>query len=228
MKIWISRIFRIKLIRKRSPRSFRPFPSAGRHYDALGRRTCKAVRLHDKTVATRFLWQGYRLLQEQKQNGARQTYLYDPNDIWSPLARLDQPVAGTAADILWFNTDLNGAPLEVTDEEGHLRWAGHYGTFGEVKYQSTRSFDVRQDRSLIQQPLRYAGQYADKETGLHYNLFRHYDPGVGRFTVQDPIGLAGGINLYQYAPNPLNWIDPWGLSFLEIVGDSVQATGKKF
>ncbi|CAX61338.1 RHS/YD repeat-containing protein [Erwinia billingiae Eb661] len=182
------------------------------HYDALGRRTCKAVRLHDKTVATRFLWQGYRLLQEQKQNGARQTYLYDPNDIWSPLARLDQPVAGTAADIFWFNTDLNGAPLEVTDEEGHLRWAGHYGTFGEVKYQTTRSFDVRQDRSLTEQPLRYAGQYADKETGLHYNLFRYYDPGVGRFTVQDPIGLAGGDNLYAYAPNPLSWIDPLGLT----------------
>ncbi|MGP3591075.1 RHS repeat-associated core domain-containing protein, partial [Vagococcus sp. WN89Y] len=56
------------------------------------------------------------------------------------------------------------------------------------------------------------GQYADRETGLHYNLFRYYDPQTGRFTVQDPIGLNGGWNLYQYAPNPLGWIDPWGLS----------------
>ncbi|WP_276528979.1 RHS repeat-associated core domain-containing protein, partial [Enterobacter hormaechei] len=61
------------------------------------------------------------------------------------------------------------------------------------------------------QPLRYAGQYADGETGLHYNLFRYYDPQVGRFIVQDPIGLNGGWNLYQYAPNPLGWIDPLGL-----------------
>ncbi|MBQ4765463.1 hypothetical protein F9U43_22240, partial [Pectobacterium versatile] len=60
--------------------------------------------------------------------------------------------------------------------------------------------------------LRYAGQYADDETGLHYNLFRYYDPAVGRFTTQDPIGLAGGIKLYQYAPNPISWIDPLGLS----------------
>lgn len=34
----------------------------------------------------------------------------------------------------------------------------------------------------------------------------------GRFTQPDPIGLRGGINLYQYAPNPLGWIDPWGWS----------------
>jgi len=56
------------------------------------------------------------------------------------------------------------------------------------------------------------GQYLDRETGLHYNLFRYYDPDSGRFTQQDPIGLAGGINLYQYAPNALGWVDPWGLS----------------
>nr|WP_260265911.1 RHS repeat-associated core domain-containing protein [Cronobacter malonaticus] len=62
------------------------------------------------------------------------------------------------------------------------------------------------------QPLRYQGQYFDTETGLHYNRFRYYDPDAGRFISQDPIGLAGGINLYQYAPNPLVWVDPLGLS----------------
>jgi RHS repeat-associated protein len=55
------------------------------------------------------------------------------------------------------------------------------------------------------QNLRMQGQYLDRETGLHYNLFRYYDPDCGRFTQQDPIGLAGGINLYQYAPNALGW-----------------------
>ncbi|MCG8711130.1 hypothetical protein JHU04_004521, partial [Brenneria sp. 4F2] len=47
--------------------------------------------------------------------------------------------------------------------------------------------------------------------GLHYNLFRYYDPDCGRFTQPDPIGLAGGLNNYAYAPNPLTWIDPLGL-----------------
>nr|WP_219999523.1 RHS repeat-associated core domain-containing protein [Snodgrassella alvi] len=60
--------------------------------------------------------------------------------------------------------------------------------------------------------MRYQGQYLDRETGLHYNTFRYYDPDIGRFTMPDPIGLAGGYNLYRYAPNPLMWIDPWGLS----------------
>lgn len=63
----------------------------------------------------------------------------------------------------------------------------------------------------VHQPLRYPGQYCDRETGLHYNTYRYYDPECGRFTTQDPIGLAGGLNLYQYAPNPLSWIDPLGL-----------------
>ncbi|EOG1984746.1 RHS repeat-associated core domain-containing protein [Proteus mirabilis] len=47
---------------------------------------------------------------------------------------------------------------------------------------------------------------------MHYNTFRYYAPDLGRFTQQDPIGLAGGINLYAYAPNPLTWVDPLGLS----------------
>ncbi len=44
--------------------------------------------------------------------------------------------------------------------------------------------------------------------GLHYNRFRYYDCESGQYICIDPIGLLGGLNLYQYAPNPLNWIDP--------------------
>ncbi|MKV44444.1 RHS repeat-associated core domain-containing protein [Salmonella enterica subsp. enterica] len=50
---------------------------------------------------------------------------------------------------------------------------------------------------------------------MHYNLFRYYDPDCGRFTQHDPIGLAGGINLYAYVHNPLGWIDPFGLTAKE-------------
>ncbi|CAD6877438.1 Rhs-family protein [Methylomonas albis] len=41
---------------------------------------------------------------------------------------------------------------------------------------------------------------------------RYYDPNAGRFIHQDPIGLEGGSNVYRYVPNPVNWIDPFGLT----------------
>ena len=70
---------------------------------------------------------------------------------------------------------------------------------------------VEQDKhNRPEQHLRFQGQYFDVETGLHYNRSRYYDKDVGRFVSQDPIGLAGGYNVYQYMPNPAGWIDPLG------------------
>lgn len=54
---------------------------------------------------------------------------------------------------------------------------------------------------------------------MHYNYHRYYDPNVGRYLTPDPIGLAGGINLYPYAlNNPVNEIDPLGLHGLMLFG----------
>ncbi|MFP1886657.1 RHS repeat-associated core domain-containing protein, partial [Lonsdalea quercina] len=60
--------------------------------------------------------------------------------------------------------------------------------------------------------LAFAGQLRDSESGLCYNRFRYYDPAGGGYISPDPIGVLGGLNNYQYAPNPLTWIDPLGLS----------------
>ncbi|MFA9950070.1 RHS repeat-associated core domain-containing protein [Dentiradicibacter hellwigii] len=56
-----------------------------------------------------------------------------------------------------------------------------------------------------------SGQFHDRITGLYYNRHRFYDPRLGAYISQDPIGLKGGINLSAYVRNPVQWMDPWGL-----------------
>jgi RHS repeat-associated protein len=61
-------------------------------------------------------------------------------------------------------------------------------------------------------PLRLPGQYFEKETNLHYNYFRDYDPSLGRYLESDPVGLDGGLNTYAYVDDaPTQFSDPSGL-----------------
>ncbi|EMH4132681.1 PAAR/RHS domain-containing protein [Serratia marcescens] len=178
------------------------------HYDPLGRRTQKRVWQQSqdlrqpagKCQTTTFLWEGFRLLQETR-DGMPLTYVYADQGSYEPLARID---GHAPAQVFYFHTASNGEPESLTDSDGTLRWQSHSSAWGRIKYEENQ-----QDLDYSQN-LRLQGQYLDRETGLHYNLFRYYDPDIGRFTQHDPIGLAGGINLYQYAPNPLGWVDPWG------------------
>jgi RHS repeat-associated protein len=89
-------------------------------------------------------------------------------------------------------------------------WKVKYKTYGNVALKEVED---------VENNLRFQGQYFDEETGLHYNRHRYYDPSVGQFTTQDPIGLLGGVNNYQYAPNPTGWVDPLGLTCKEIITD---------
>ena len=73
-------------------------------------------------------------------------------------------------------------------------------------------------REGLKNPIRFQGQYHDHETGLHYNRYRYYDPRVGRFVSKDPISYAGGLNLYAYAPNPVEWVDALGLAKKRVGG----------
>jgi hypothetical protein len=126
----------------------------------------KTITTRCGTVETRFLWEGWRLLQSRE--GERcATYLYDPNETWSPLARVDHPAQAQDGECYWFTADLNGAPLEVTDADGAVRWSGQYGSFGEVSHQTAESWALRQGKPTINQPL----CYADSETGLHTTYF---------------------------------------------------------
>ncbi|HCH8093231.1 hypothetical protein G3N34_18135 [Acinetobacter baumannii] len=83
--------------------------------------------------------------------------------------------------------------------------------WGECKAEKAKS-NFFEDSEIISNNIRFQGQYFDEETGLHYNRYRYYSPYVRRFISKDPIGLLGGDNVYAYAPNPVSWIDPLGLS----------------
>ena len=186
----------------------RPQVAVSFRYDPLGRRISKTSRRtlagqpHGKAVTTRFVWEGFRLLQEIR-NEVPLTYVYSDPHSHEPLARID---GVNAPDIFWFHNQPNGTPERLTDAEGRVCWEAQNSAWG--KLLSERNVQL----AGCAQNLRMQGQYLDRETGLHYNLFRYYDPDCGRFTQQDPIGLAGGLNLYQYAPNPLSYIDPLGLA----------------
>lgn len=73
--------------------------------------------------------------------------------------------------------------------------------------------NMKQHGNKVKQPYTYTGREWDRETGLYYYNARYYDPEMGRFISEDPIGFNGGdVNLYAYVGNnPVNFVDPWGL-----------------
>ena len=180
-------------------------------YDALGRRIGKG-RLKNEEVSgsledkTRFVWDGSHLLQEIHPDG-RYTYIYTDPDSYEPLAQvLDQTTEDgeNRQQTHYFHCDQIGIPREMTDKDGNLLWFGNYTGWGHLKEET-------KVRDSAYQPFRLQNQYADRETGLHYNFFRYYEPDAGRFVSQDPIGLLGDENFYTFSPNVQEWIDPLGL-----------------
>jgi RHS repeat-associated core domain len=125
-----------------------------------------------------------------------------------PLAQiryLATEEGGSRQQTHYFHCDQIGIPKEMTDIHGNLLWYAEYTAWRRLK----KNERVYKDEH---QSFRLQNQYFDKDTGLHYNLMRYYDPDTGRFINQDPIGLLGGDNLYQFAPNAAMWLDPWGLA----------------
>lgn len=160
-------------------------------YDALGRRISKT----SEGSSTTFFWNGDVLLGEVGSNGSR-AYLFEPFS-FKPLALVQN------GEVFHYHTDHIGTPREITNSKAEVVWSARFKTYGALALAAVTEVD---------NPLRFQGQYCDEETGLHYNRHRYYDPECGQFTTQDPIGLLGGMNAYQYAPNPMTWVDPWGLS----------------
>jgi len=139
----------------------------------------------------------------------------------------DMPAAVLANNQHYFiYADHLNSPRAITDRTGRVVWRWDSDPFGATAENEDHGRDGRhafgnkkadedpdRDGQRFVYNLRFPGQYYDKETGLFYNYFRDYDSETGRYRQSDPIGLAGGINTYGYVGgNPLNYVDPEGLS----------------
>jgi RHS repeat-associated protein len=101
-----------------------------------------------------------------------------------------------------------GTPEAMYQEDGKAVWKCELNSYGKV-----RNF---QGQYRTDCPFRYQGQYEDGETGLYYNRFRYYSPEEGVYISQDPIRLAGGMNIYSYVHDTNGWVDIFGLVGCEI------------
>jgi len=107
--------------------------------------------------------------------------------------------------LYYVHNDHLGTPQAITDQNQKIVWQAVYDPFGKATIIT----------ETLENNIRFPGQYFDKETGLHYNYYRYYDPTTGRYITSDPIGLKGGLNTYAYVENnPLIYIDPQGLRTL--------------
>lgn len=174
----------------------------------------------------------YRLLEAQNPNsdtekftydavGNRKTteksptpWLYNANYQYDPFGRrISKEVNGTTTYFFYQNDHL-GTPQKLMSTTGAIVWCAKYEAFG--KYTPAH---LQATAQPVENPLRFAGQYEDFETGWHYNRHRYYAPELGRYITSDPIGLEGGLNTYAYAlNNPIYWIDPFGLDVEVLVG----------
>ena len=121
----------------------------------------------------------------------------------------DQPIAQVTDNaISYLETDHLGTPRLAANPATNA-WQWKWSFFGPAFGDHA---PTQATTGGIEVSLRYPGQQFDPEAGLHYNYFRDYEPGTGRYMESDPIGLLGGISTYAYVRNaPTNLFDPTGL-----------------
>ena len=122
------------------------------------------------------------------------------------------PVYTPARKIHLYHCDHRGLPLALISTEGATAWCAEYDEWGNLLNE--------ENPHQLQQLIRLPGQQYDEESGLYYNRHRYYDPLQGRYITQDPIGLKGGWNFYQYPLNPVINVDPQGLVDINLYPES--------
>jgi RHS repeat-associated protein len=168
-------------------------------YDALGRRIQRA-RIGG--LSTNFIYDGQDAVKDLNSDGSTVDYLNGPG-IDNKLRLTDSRLAATGP--LYFLQDHLGSTTALTNSQGVAVSQINYDSFGNP------SAGANLTRYT------YTGREFDSDTGLYYYRARWYDPKVGRFISEDPIGLAGGISQFAYVGNnPQNAKDPSGLYEIDV------------
>ena len=153
---------------------------------------------------------------------------------WEPSTGLNQ--TPRKRKLLHIVTDHLGTPREMCAENGDVRWAAAFTTWGVVRGlrkalpandngQATRGLGAYHrptdgglalkpaaEEAAYDCPIRFQGQWQDEETGLYYNRHRHYDALAAQYVSPDPVGLEGGTRPQGYVETPAVYVDPFGLS----------------
>jgi RHS repeat-associated protein len=162
--------------------------SASFLYDPSGKRASKTVG----GLTTGFLYDGANIVQELSGSTPTANLL---------TGGVDETFTRTGASMENFLTDVLGSPVATTDTTGAIVTQYTYEPFG----------NTSSTGAISSNPFQYTGRENDG-TGLYYYRARYYSPRTQRFISQDPIGFAGGINLYAYVgDSPVDLIDPFGL-----------------
>jgi len=184
-------------------------------YNGHGERTLKWHYQGRKTVPTIFVFDsdGKIIGDYSQSENIRESNVWRLNQetVWLgdiPVAVIKQTAPTEPVEIYTIDADHLNTPQVIVDSTGTPVWLRHNrNAFGDNLPHEDHDGDGR----LFKYNLRFAGQYFDTETNLHYNYFRDYEPATGRYLSSDPIGLTGGLNTYGYVlQNPLSFIDPTG------------------
>jgi RHS repeat-associated protein len=176
-------------------------------YDPMGRRVEKTIN----GVTTMYLYDGLDIIMEMDEMGAPTASYIRTLSIDEPLGRIDL-ATGTPR---FYLQDALGSVTALTDENGVVKTTYGYNPFGHVAITGEVSGS----------PFQYTGRENDG-TGFYYYRARYYSPELQRFISEDPIGLDGGINFYNYAGNnPVNFADPWGLWTFQLGAGGIGGAG---
>jgi len=184
-------------------------------YDGNGHRVQKITG----GVTQTFIYDGSQLAEQRDSSGGVTRYSYGGVEIDNWLAKESSP-DGVAFTATYYVKDRLGSVTQETNGSGQVTTTRAYDPWGRLDPANT-----------VSNGLGFTGREWDAETGLYYVRARYYDPGLGRFISEDPIGLLSeDTNFYRYAGNnPARWSDPTGLSYrscMEAIAELGRATAK--